>query len=119
MGRRAQDFEEFKRRHNDNGFAQQQSLLQQQNAEQELAMVRMEQQVAESKAHADHVERQLRDVNLLAAVKSPGDFLKMFRDTAKENLPHEHANLKLEKARVVSDRDRYMEALRSQRLSAP
>jgi len=131
--RRAQDLREFQRRHNDNDLLQQQqSLLQQREAEQEFAQVRMEQlelDLAESKAHAeqateaqaraDHAERQLRDVSLLAAVKSPGDFLKMYRDTMKENVPHEHGNLKLEMARVVSDRDRYMEALRAQRHSAP
>merc|ERR1712232_812620 len=103
---------DLRRRHNENGEAQQQ------NQEQALELARVQGQLAEVQAHSELVEAKLREVSTVAAVKSPGDFLKMFRDTEKENFLHENANLRLEMARVQSDRDRYMEALRSQRHSA-
>merc|ERR1712232_536324 len=104
---REQDLQELRWRQNDSG------LLQQQNEDaRELARVQGE--LAEVQAHSELVEAQLREVSTVAAVKSPGDFLKMFRDTEKETVLHENAHLKLEMARVQSDRDRYMEALRSQ-----
>jgi len=106
--RREHDLQELRRRHNESG------LVQQQNEAQALELTRIQGQLAEVQAHSELVEAKLREVSTVAAVKSPGDFLKMFRDTEKENFLHENAQLKLDLARVQSDRDKYMEAVRSQ-----
>jgi hypothetical protein len=98
LQQREQEFQQHRERHTD---------------AQELAGTRKQVVELQTRLHKEQQQMEMlcREFHATAAVRTPADFLKMAKACEKENLAHQHAQLKLENARLKSDCVRFREAL--------